>query len=74
MLKRNPFLLASIIFAGLSLLLLVVATVSVVIKDDTVCSALISLFHLQEKSITNSTLAQFSVILAVPSFIFAYKA
>lgn len=74
MLKKNPFLLASVIFGSLSLILLIIASVSLVINDTTVCKALTSLLRLNENAINNSTLAQFSIILSIPSFIFAFRA
>ena len=73
MLKNNPFLISLLVFGGFALLFIVISTVSIVIDDSTIASFLVWLFHIDENSLTNITLAQFGVILSVPSFIFAKR-
>lgn len=73
MIKKNPFMIASLIFGGLALLLLITAALSLLWHDTTISNALAKLFHMSQESFTNETIGQLSVVLFVPAFIFAYR-
>lgn len=73
MFKKNPFLIAALVFGGLALLLLLTAALSLLWHDTTISNALAKLFHVSQESFTNETIGQLSVVLFIPSFIFAYR-
>lgn len=73
MLKKNPFLKAAIVFGALSLILLVIAAVSVVNNDSTVSKAIAGLFKFNTDSFNNATIGQLALVFAIPSFIFAFR-
>ena len=73
MFKKNPFLVASLIFGGLALLFLVTATISFAANDNTISNAIANLFKMKPESFTNYTLGQLAVIFTIPAFIFAYR-
>lgn len=74
MFKKYPFLTTSVIFAVLSLILLMIAAVSVVTNDTSISKSIAGLLKVSTDSFNNSTIGQLSLVFAVPSFIFAFKA
>ena len=73
-LKKRPFFVASIAFGSICLLLLLVASLSFLSNDATICTMITKLFHMKSGSFTNATIAEISAVCAIPSFIFALKA
>lgn len=74
MLKNKPFFVASIVFGGVCVLLLVISAISFLNNDSTICIFLGKLFRMKSGSFTNATLAEIAAVCAIPSFIFALKA
>ncbi len=73
MFKNKPFLTAALLFGGVGLLILILATLSSLGHTDVVTRFIIKLFHMKRGSFTVDNLAELGAICAIPSFIFAYK-
>lgn len=73
MMKDKPFLIASIVFGGIGLALLAIASVSFLANSTAVATAVGSIFNMNKDTVSNATLAELAIVFTIPSFIFAYK-
>ncbi len=73
MFKGKPFLVASVIFGGLGLIMVVLTVISFFSGDQLISGAVSSVLHLGPDTFTDSTMAQIAVVLFLPTFIFAYR-
>lgn len=73
MFKEKPFLLASIIFGALGLIMLILTVISFFCGDQLISGAIRSMLNLDSESFNDSTMAQIAVVLFLPTFIFAYR-
>lgn len=72
--KNKPFLIASIVFGGAGLLLILISAAIFLTKDISFCDNLGKLLGIKAGTLNNSTLAELASIFCIPAFIFAYKA
>ncbi len=73
MFKGKPFLIASLVFGGLGIIVLVLTVVSFFCGDQLISSAISSMLNLEKGAFTDTTMAQIAVVLFLPTFIFAYR-
>ena len=73
MFKEKPFLLASVIFGGLGLIMLILTVISFFCGDQLISGAICSMLNLEKDAFTDATMAQIAVVLFLPTFIFAYR-
>ena len=73
MFKGKPFLLAAVIFGAAGFIILILAIVSYFCGDDLISGAIGSLLNMEKGVFTDATLAQISLVLFIPTFVFAYR-
>ena len=71
--KSKPFFIASLVFGGIGLTILVVAVISFFCGDNVISGAIGGLMHLNTASFNDSTMAQIAVVFFIPTFIFAFR-
>lgn len=71
--KDKPFLIASLTFGAVGLLLLLISAIIFITKDTALYNNLEILLGMKSGSITTSIVAQLATVCMIPSFIFAYK-
>lgn len=71
--KDKPFLISSLVFGAVGLLLLIISSIVFITKNTTFFSDLGSALGVNPDTFTVSSVAQLATVCFVPSFIFSYK-
>ena len=73
MLKGKPFLITSLVFGGLGLIVLILTVISFFCGDNLISAAIGELIHMGTDSFNDATMGQIAVVFFIPAFIFAFR-
>ena len=71
--KSKPFLIASFVFGGLGLLVLIMTVVSFFSGEALISRGIGSLLGLDKNSFSDATMGQIAVVFFIPAFVFAFR-
>lgn len=72
--KGKPFFISAIVFGGLGFIILVLTLISFFCGDDLISGAIAQKLNLSNESFNDATMAQISIVLFIPAFIFGFRA
>ena len=72
--KGKAFFISALVFGGLGFIMLVLTCISYFCGDNLISAAIGQTMGLSTESFNDATMAQISIVLFIPTFIFGYRA
>ena len=72
--KGKAFFISALVFGGLGIIMLVLTLISYFCGDELISGAIAQMLGLSTESFNDATMAQISIVLFIPAFIFGYRA
>ena len=72
--KGKAFFISALVFGGLGFIMLVLTCISYFCGDNLISAAIGHMMGLSTESFNDATMAQISIVLFIPTFIFGFRA